>query len=269
MVDLKRVSVEEARRLVDDEDYRFIDVRSMPEYEDGHPAPAYNIPFLHKTPQGMIPNPDFVRMVEYSLPDKGTKIVTSCQMGGRSVRAAAELKAAGYENVVDMKGGFGGEKDEDGSVVNQGWRDAGYPVETGQPDGRSYKSLGDAFNREAAGPEGDVDAPAEEAAPEAPVQEGPEGMNRFASSKRTVMCARKNKELPGLKRRPYPGELGQKLFDTISAAAWDEWVEHSKMIINEYRIHSADPSAMKMLYEQCEAFFFGDGVTKPEQFTPE
>ncbi|MEL6185511.1 MAG: oxidative damage protection protein [Myxococcota bacterium] len=83
-----------------------------------------------------------------------------------------------------------------------------------------------------------------------------------------MQCIKYAQELPGLKRRPYPGELGVRLFDQVSALAWNDWVEHSKMIINEYRIVSTDPKALKMLYEQCEMFFFGEGVDRPAEFVP-
>jgi Fe-S cluster biosynthesis and repair protein YggX len=97
-----------------------------------------------------------------------------------------------------------------------------------------------------------------------------DGVNRFASANRRVQCARYGRELPGLKRRPYPGALGERIFDEISAAAWDEWVEHSKMIINEYRINAADPNAVQVLMEQCEQFLFGQApVARPEGYVPE
>jgi Fe-S cluster biosynthesis and repair protein YggX len=85
-----------------------------------------------------------------------------------------------------------------------------------------------------------------------------------------VFCKKLNQELPGLKRRPYPGPLGERIFQEISADAWSVWVEHCKMILNEYRIHSADQNAMKMLMEQCELFLFGEGGMKhPEGYVPE
>ncbi|CAN0555274.1 unnamed protein product, partial [Laminaria digitata] len=85
---------------------------------------------------------------------------------------------------------------------------------------------------------------------------------------RKVHCVKLDRDLPGLKRRPYPGPLGERIFNEVSAEAWNEWVEHSKMIINEYRINSADPSAIKLLMEQCEAFVFGEGVERPEGYVP-
>ncbi len=262
-MDLKRVSAEEAKKLVEDDGYVVVDVRSMPEYAEEHAEGSVNIPFLHRTPQGMIPNEDFARIVQFRFPDTDAKIVTTCQMGGRSVRAAQQLLNLGYKNVVDLRGGFGSERDEGGNIVHPGWKDSGYAVETGEPEGFSYKSINNEANQarqEAAA----ASAPAEEPAA-APAMAGP---NRFASTTRTVQCARLGKELPGLKRRPYPGELGQRIFDTISAEAWNAWVEHSKMIINEYRINSADPKAIKLLMEQCEQFLFGDGAARPEGYVP-
>lgn len=264
-MDLKRIAAEEAKKLMDDEGYKLLDVRSMPEFSEAHPDGAYNVPYLHKTPQGMIPNQDFARIVEYLFPDKSEKIITSCQMGGRSVRAANELKNLGYQNVLDMKGGFGGERDEAGKVINPGWKESGLPVEEGEPDGRSYKWINNEANKERV--KEAAPAPAE-GEPEA-AEPKPDG-SRFASSKRTVFCAKLKKELPGLKRRPYPGPLGERIYKEISAEAWNDWVEHCKMIVNEYRIHSADQNAIKMLMEQCDLFLFGEGgVSAPEGYVPE
>src|SRR5688572_15531460 len=146
-MDLKRVSAEEAKKLLDQEGYQLLDVRSMPEFSAGHPDGAYNVPFLHKTPQGMIPNQDFARIVQFLFPDRSTKIITSCGMGGRSLRAANELKNLGYQNVVDLRGGFSSEKTDDGAVVHLGWQDAGLPVEEGEPEGRSYKWINNEANK--------------------------------------------------------------------------------------------------------------------------
>jgi len=260
-MDLERISPEEARRRSKEKSAVLLDVRSMPEYAEGHPEGALNVPFLHKTPNGMIPNQDFARVVEFLLPDKEAPVVTHCQMGGRSMRAAQELKSMGYTQVADMLGGFGSEKDDDGEVVNTGWADAGLPVETGEPEGRSYKSIAMRLNAKESG---------EASALETPEEEEDDGVNRFASSHRRVQCKFLNRELPGLKRRPYPGPLGERVFEEISAKAWDGWVEHSKMIINEYRINAADPNAVQILMEQCEQYFFGDGqVARPEGYVPE
>lgn len=260
-MDLERIPVDEAKKRLEKDGYVLIDVRSIPEFSEEHAEGAYNIPFLHKTPQGMIPNQDFSEAVERTFPNRDQPIVTTCAMGGRSSRAAMELISRGYTRVADLKGGFTGEVDESGQLVNAGWKTAGYPLASGEPGGRAYRFL----------------APASEEAepPKAPARDAPasedtaEGMNRFASRTRRVNCVRLGRELPGLKRRPYPGELGQRIYDTVSAEAWDGWVEHSKMIINEYRIHAADPEAIRLLMEQCEQFLFGGGVQAPEGYVPE
>ncbi|MEO1174646.1 MAG: oxidative damage protection protein, partial [Myxococcota bacterium] len=153
--------------------------------------------------------------------------------------------------------------DEAGTVVNAGWMASGLPTEAGEPEGRSYRDLSRAGQ-----PKPSVSE--EPPAPEAQNQPDEEGMNRFASTKRRVNCVRRGKDLPGLKRRPYPGKLGERIFAEISAAAWDEWVEHSKMLINEYRINSADPEAMRLLMEQCEQFLYGgENVERPEGYVPQ
>ncbi|HJL42260.1 MAG TPA: oxidative damage protection protein [Myxococcales bacterium LLY-WYZ-16_1] len=268
-MDLERISAEEAKRRTDEDGWILLDVRSMPEFVEEHAAGAYNVPFLHKTPNGMVPNPDFARVIEFLLPDKDAKVITHCQMGGRSVRAAMELKHLGYTQVVDMRGGFGSEKADDGTINQPGWKDSGLPVETGEPADRSYKGLalrmneGDGAASSSEG--GEVEAPAGEPPP--PVEN--EGLNRYANPERKVHCIRYGRELPGMKRRPYPGDLGRKLFDQVSAAAWNDWVEHSKMLINEYRINAADPQALKVLMEQCEEFFYGQGVARPEGYVPQ
>jgi rhodanese-related sulfurtransferase len=77
-MEFKRVTPEEAKKLIDDEGYHLLDVRSIPEYAREHPAGAYNIPFLHKTAGGMVSNPDFTRMVQGLFADKSAKIVTTC-----------------------------------------------------------------------------------------------------------------------------------------------------------------------------------------------
>jgi Fe-S cluster biosynthesis and repair protein YggX/rhodanese-related sulfurtransferase len=272
-MDLKRISAPEAKKKIDEEGYRLLDVRSMPEFAAGHPDGAYNVPFLHKTPQGMIPNQDFARIVQFIFPDKEAKIITSCQMGGRSIRAANELLNLGYRNVLDMRGGFASEKSDSGATVNAGWKESGLPVEEGEPEGRSYKWINNEANQTR-----------KQEAPPAAQAHGSDGHdhsthanelhdpteNRFASARRTVLCRKLGKELPGLKRRPYPGELGERIYNEISAEAWSAWVEHCKMILNEYRIHSADQNAMRMLMEQCELFLFGEGGLKhPEGYVPE
>lgn len=269
-MDLKRVSPSEAQQLVDQQGYVLLDVRSVPEFEGARVPSAHNVPFLHKAPSGMVLNQGFGAAVKALIPDTAKGVVVHCGMGARSLRAAQELQGLGYTQVVDMRGGFEGEKDESGQLVNPGWQDMGLPVAHGPGSARGYVvPPEDVFRGETSPlipPESTEVASAGSQGES--VIAAPDGMNRFASDKRKVQCVRFKKELPGLKRRPYPGELGVRLFENISAAAWDEWVEHSKMIINEYRIVSTDPKAMEMLYEQCEQFFFGGGVVRPSEYVP-
>ena len=84
-----------------------------------------------------------------------------------------------------------------------------------------------------------------------------------------VTCAKKGAELPGLVYRPFSDELGTKIFENISQEAWSEWLEHSKMIVNEYRLDLTSEQAHTMLKEQCEAFLFGGDVqAPPPDYTP-
>ena len=85
---------------------------------------------------------------------------------------------------------------------------------------------------------------------------------------RTVKCRKLNKEAPGLEYAPYPGDLGQRIYDHISQQAWQEWVQHQTMLINEYRLNPVDPKARKFLEKEMEKFLFGEGSEKPQEFVP-
>lgn len=138
----KRVSPQEAAALMREQGFTYVDVRSVPEFEAGHPAGAVNVPLLHRDPfRGMSPNPDFLRVMEAHFP-KDAKLVVGCQVGGRSFRACEVLAREGWVNVVDQRAGFGGAQDAAGRVLEAGWRDAGLPVETGPgSDAQRYESL--------------------------------------------------------------------------------------------------------------------------------
>ncbi|MEY2855678.1 MAG: hypothetical protein RL030_2810 [Pseudomonadota bacterium] len=83
---------------------------------------------------------------------------------------------------------------------------------------------------------------------------------------RTVQCVILKREAPGLDRQPYPGPLGQRIFDAVSKEAWAGWVKHQTMLINEYRLTPVDPKARKFLETEMEKFFFGPGSEKPAEF---
>src|SRR3712207_2840836 len=110
----KRVSPAEAADLMK-QGFQYLDVRSVPEFEQGHPDGAFNVPLLNAVGGRMAPNPDFQRVVESTFA-KDAQLLVGCKMGGRSAQAAALLEAAGYTNVVDVRGGFSGERDPMGRV---------------------------------------------------------------------------------------------------------------------------------------------------------
>jgi Fe-S cluster biosynthesis and repair protein YggX len=81
-----------------------------------------------------------------------------------------------------------------------------------------------------------------------------------------VNCAKLSKDAEGLKLPPYPGELGKKIYLTISNEAWQMWLKHQTMLINEYRLAVADPKTRKMLEAEMEKFLFGEGSEAPKDF---
>jgi len=83
---------------------------------------------------------------------------------------------------------------------------------------------------------------------------------------RMVHCVKFGKELPGLDRVPWRGELGKRVYENVSKDAWRLWIEHSKMIMNEYRLNPLDPNSQKIMEEQLEQFFFGEGAKLPEGY---
>jgi len=85
---------------------------------------------------------------------------------------------------------------------------------------------------------------------------------------RMVQCVKLGKEAEGLDRPPYPGELGQRIFDNISKEAWQQWVAQQTMLINEYRLTPFEPKARKFLEQEMEKFLFGEGSEKPKDFVP-
>lgn len=83
---------------------------------------------------------------------------------------------------------------------------------------------------------------------------------------REVDCVLKKERLPGMTYAPYPGELGQRIYDNVSQAAWQQWLGHQTMLINEYRLTPIEPEARKFLEAEMEKFFFGEGSARPDGF---
>ena len=83
---------------------------------------------------------------------------------------------------------------------------------------------------------------------------------------RMVQCVVLKHEAPGLDRLPYPGDLGARIWRSVSKEGWQRWVAHQTMLINEYRLVPMEPKARKVLEAEMEKFLFGDGAAKPEGF---
>ena len=86
---------------------------------------------------------------------------------------------------------------------------------------------------------------------------------------RMVKCQLLGKELPGLAFQTYPGDLGKKIFENISAQAWQDWLTHQTMLINEHRLSPINPEHRKFLVEEMEKFLFGEGSEKPAGYVPD
>ena len=86
---------------------------------------------------------------------------------------------------------------------------------------------------------------------------------------RTVNCVILKTEAEGLDYAPYPGELGQRIYDNVSKEAWQRWLGHQTMLINEYRLTPIEPEARQFLAAEMEKYFFGGGSEKPQEYVPE
>ena len=139
---MKEISPQEAYELMQrDTEIIYLDVRSVPEFEAGHPPGAINIPLLHLTPGvGMSPNQDFVTVVEANLP-KDARLIVGCKAGGRSANACQIMSQIGYQDVTNMRGGFGGAADRFGQVVEPGWAMLNLPVATEAAESADYETL--------------------------------------------------------------------------------------------------------------------------------
>ncbi len=83
---------------------------------------------------------------------------------------------------------------------------------------------------------------------------------------RTVTCIKLNREAEGLVAPPYPGELGVRIYENVSKEAWQMWLSHQTMLINEYRLTPFEAKARAFLEEEMEKFFFGEGSERPKEF---
>ena len=83
-----------------------------------------------------------------------------------------------------------------------------------------------------------------------------------------IHCKKLDKDAPQLARQPYPGAIGERIYREISQEAWEMWLAHQTMLINENRLSLVDPEARRFLNEELQKFFFGEGSTKPKEYTP-
>ena len=139
---IKEITPQQAHDLLTaNSDAIYIDVRTEREFANGHPQGAVNIPVAFPDPaRGMMANKDFVQVVEANFP-RDKKIIVGCQAGPRSNAAAGLLQQAGFQDVANMLGGFGGMRDQMGNVIAPGWANSGLPVSNDNGEGVSYESL--------------------------------------------------------------------------------------------------------------------------------
>src|SRR6187431_1211055 len=143
MMTIKHVTVQRAQQQ-QASGATYLDVRSIPEFQQGHPPGAVNIPLLHLDPQTgqMLPNPEFLAVVKANFSTDATMVI-GCKMGGRSQHACELLSTAGFRDVANVLGGWGGAP----QMGHTGWVQAGLPVETAADEAHEY----DALHKKAAG----------------------------------------------------------------------------------------------------------------------
>lgn len=130
---MKRITPEEGAAKME-EGYVYLDVRSVPEFESGHPKGAYNIPLMNAGMFGMSPNPKFMEEVSKTFA-KDARIVVGCKSGGRSVSAVGLMEMAGFKDLLEQRAGF------DGNGAEPGWRSTRLPQATQAEPGRAYQDL--------------------------------------------------------------------------------------------------------------------------------
>jgi|SoiMethySBSTD1v2_1073268.scaffolds.fasta_scaffold360752_2 rhodanese-related sulfurtransferase len=123
------------------EGWIYLDVRTEEEFQAGHAADAWNVPFAVRDAAGrMAPNPQFLEVVQKVFP-KDSRLVVGCASGVRSEHACRLLDAQGYEHLANLSTGFLGARDGYGRVVRPGWQAAGMPCESAAPPERTYAAL--------------------------------------------------------------------------------------------------------------------------------
>jgi len=138
VAEIKAVTPEEAAELLS-QGHVYVDVRSEPEFEAGHPEGALNVPLLTAGPVGLAPNPDFLAVMESAF-GKDEPLVIGCKAGGRSKRATEMLAQAGFSRLSDQIAGFDAGKDAFGRAI-PGWSRTALAVGKGKPPGQAYADV--------------------------------------------------------------------------------------------------------------------------------
>ncbi|MEO6603495.1 MAG: rhodanese-like domain-containing protein [Polyangiaceae bacterium] len=135
---VKPVTPQEAAALMG-QGYVYVDVRSEPEFEAGHPEGALNVPLLNAGPVGLVPNPEFQAVMEAAF-GKDEPLIIGCKAGGRSKKASDLLAHAGFSKLSDQIAGFDAGKDAFGRAI-PGWSRSALPVAKGKPRGQAYADV--------------------------------------------------------------------------------------------------------------------------------
>ncbi|CAM2940820.1 protein that protects iron-sulfur proteins against oxidative damage [Legionella steigerwaltii] len=85
---------------------------------------------------------------------------------------------------------------------------------------------------------------------------------------RIIYCSKLKQEAEGLLKAPFPGALGDRIYNEVSKQAWNMWLTHQTMLINEYRLNLMEAKAREFLKEEMQKYFFGEGSEKPAGYTP-
>ncbi|HSE39441.1 MAG TPA: rhodanese-like domain-containing protein [Acidobacteriota bacterium] len=139
---MKEVSAEEANQIMqNDPTVIYLDVRTTQEFDQGHPLRAVNIPIMSMVPgMGMVPNAEFVSVVEANIP-KDANVLVGCKSGGRSARAVEILSQLGFQNLANVRSGFVGAMDMTGRIVEPGWSLLNLPLCSSCEENSSYSKL--------------------------------------------------------------------------------------------------------------------------------
>lgn len=136
---VRRIDVPAAQRLLADEGYLYIDVRTEMEFMLGHPQGAFNVPLYHGPDEGSAENTEFMTVVRRNFAC-GQRLILGCRCGIGSLAAARRLEQAGY-TVAELRPGFDGRRDPFGRVIEPGWQDMGMPCAMDPEPGRDYNAL--------------------------------------------------------------------------------------------------------------------------------